>query len=159
MVCLVALLVSTATGAGRWDVGGKVSVLQDGEGVGLKTVITAEYHLVEALSWRTDLEVQFLEVADGTNVDISVPTNLLWYPLAHRAKIDPYMGPGLSYTYTHDGRSLFGANMLAGVTFLRVKNKRFGIEAKYNVADVSRWTGSDNLEVGLTGSWEFTFGR
>jgi hypothetical protein len=159
VLAVMVLLAPVSVWAGRWDVGGKVSVLQDGEGVGLKTVITAEYLIAAALSWRTDLELQVLEVGDESNIDIALPSNLLWYPFAHRANIDPYIGPGLSYTFTHDQQSWLGANVLAGLTFLSIKDKKFGVEVKYNVANVFAWTDSDNIEIGLTGKWEFELGK
>jgi hypothetical protein len=153
---LFCLLVPAAY-AGKWNFGGKVSVVDAGNEAQLKVVGTAEYMAAAMLSWRTDLEMTFRELGMSKDFDLSIPSNLLYYPLEHTQALDPYAGPGVVYTHTWNGFDYFGINALAGVKFLLIRNQVFGVEVKYTVTDITNWSGSDNFDIGLTGSWEFEF--
>jgi hypothetical protein len=154
---MALLLAASTLCAGKWDVGGKVSVVQEGDKSRLKMVATAQYQMAVMLSWRTDLEMTFRDLGTNGEFDLSVPTNLLWYTLAHEQPLDPYIGPGAVLTRTWDGGTFFGLNALAGVNFRTVSGTTFGIEAKYTVVDITDWSRSDNFDVGMTGSWEVEF--
>jgi hypothetical protein len=140
-----------------WDVGGKVGVEKTGDNAyGVRAAVTAEYRFLTMLTWRSDIGVLVREGTGGTVMDISVPTNLLYYPLMSKRPVDPYTGPGLTYTYIGEGRHELGANVLAGVNFLLVKGKKFGIEGRYTLPIVPQFA-RGTWELGLTGSWEMKF--
>jgi len=142
---------------GEWSIGGKLGIEQNNSNAGFKAAVKAEYNISKFLKWRTDFEVFFPDLNDAARVDISVPSNLLYYPLGSYLKIDPYIGPGLTYKYTWNGDNYLGLNALAGVNFHLIKDNVFGIEAKYTFLFVPELRGA--WEVGLTGTWELNFGR
>jgi hypothetical protein len=157
LILILLAAVIPLSARGTWELGGKVSVVQGSGSPRLQAVVTAEYRLMEYLSWRTDMEALFSDLSRSSTFDLTIPSNLLWYPLGHSYKIEPYTGPGLSYTYTSGANSYFGCNYLAGVRFRPEKRSTFGIECKYAVRDITRWSDSQSIAFGLTGSWEFAF--
>ncbi|NLG17714.1 MAG: hypothetical protein GX556_10325 [Fibrobacter sp.] len=155
LISLPAIL--TAGSAGRWDIGGKVGLEQNNSSLGLKAAVKAEYMISEMITWRTDFEVMLPELNDVARVDISVPSNLLYYPFASRFMIDPYIGPGLTYRHTWDNDNQLGLNLLSGVNFRVIRDQVFGIEAKYTFLLVPVIKGY--WDIGLTGTWELSFGK
>jgi hypothetical protein len=119
---------------------------------GIKTGIKCEYHFFAILTWRSDLEA-FAHGTDLSRIDISIPSNLLWYPLSPDAQIAPYTGPGITFSHTWNNRNTIGANILAGVNIHIIRGKVFGIESKFTVPLLPHIT-SGHFEIGLTGSWE-----
>jgi hypothetical protein len=154
---IILLSVSLPVSGGTWKIGGKVSMQQGDGQPALVTAVTAEYQIISMLSWRTDLEMVFREMGKDPEFDISVPTNLLWYPLAHKKVIEPYIGPGLVYTCALPNTHSFGTNVLGGINFNLPKKPTFGLEVKYTVTDIIRWGASDNISVSLTGAWKVNF--
>lgn len=155
---LCCCIGASAIQSGNWDVGGKVSAISNGKAFGVKSAVKAEYHISQLLTWRTDLELQFPEINDMSKMTFSVPSNLLMYPLQGQLIIDPYFGPGLSYSYTYDNAHYLGLNIVAGTNFNFVRDKTFGIEARYTflfIPHVQR----GQFEFGLTGAWEWDFGK
>ena len=145
-----------AADAGVWTIGGKVSVVETDEGYGVKTGIKCEYRFLSQLTWRTDIDALFHSVSDLSRVDISIPSNCLWYPSRLDYPMDPYIGPGLTFVHTWDHHNILGINVLAGVNFRVIKDQVFGIEMKYSVPilpDPSK----GQFELGLTGTWELSF--
>jgi hypothetical protein len=140
---------------GEWDIGGKVSGVKNGNEFGIKTGIKCEYHIFSILTWRSDLEA-FAHSTDLSRIDISLPSNLLWYPFRPDAQIAPYAGPGITFIHTWNNRNILGTNVLAGVNFHIIRGKVFGIETKYTVPLIPRVT-TGHFEIGLTGSWELDF--
>lgn len=149
-------LCNTVSG-GTWKFGGKVSMEQGDNQPDLVTAVTAEYQIISMLSWRTDIEAIFRDMGKSSDFDLSVPTNLLWYPLRHKKLLEPYIGPGLVYTYALPDTHSFGMNALGGININRRNKPTFGIEVKYTVTDIIRWGVSDKISVSLTGSWEVDF--
>lgn len=143
--------------AGTWKFGGKVSMEQGDDRPDLVTAITAEYQIISMLSWRTDLEAIFRDMGNKTDFDISLPTNLLWYPFRHENLLEPFIGPGLVYTFALPNTQSFGINVLGGVNINLKDKPTFGLEVKYTVTDVVRWSASDKVSVSLTGSWKVDF--
>ncbi len=157
-VCAIILLfISIPATGGSWKVGGKVSVQQSDGQPDLVTAVTAEYQIITMLSWRTDLEMIFKDMKDNFAFDISIPTNLLWYPLCHKKVIEPYIGPGLVYTCALPNTHSFGVNALGGININRPKKPTFGLEIKYTVTNIGRWIASDNMSISLTGKWDLDF--
>jgi len=161
---LLLLMVTISSGyarrryrSGNWDVGGNVAVVPQGEALRLKAAVYGEYSLMALLSWRTDIELIFQDLTQSGEFDISIPSNLLFYPLQHQYAIEPYMGPGLVYTYTYSGDHFLGCNVLGGVKYYYRKGQAIGIEARYTVVDLLNWTATDNFAVGLIGKWELEF--
>jgi hypothetical protein len=149
--CMVTL--SNAAEVGNWEFGGKVSAVQMGKVYGIEAAATAEYRMMTILTWRTDLEALIHDASDFSKTDISVPTNILYYPLQSKLWLDPYAGPGLTYKYTYQGASSLGANVLGGVNFLLLKGKKFGIETKYTIEFLPKVV-PGSFQIGLTGAWE-----
>jgi hypothetical protein len=152
VICCVVTL-SNALEVGNWEFGGKVSAVQLGTQYGIEAAVTAEYRMLTILTWRTDLEGLIHDMSDFSKTDVAVPTNILFYPLQSKIWLDPYAGPGLTYKYTYQGASSLGANILAGVNFLLLKGKKFGIEAKYTIEFLPR-VAPGSFQIGLTGAWE-----
>lgn len=149
-ICICALSVA----AGGWEFGGKVSAIQDQRGLGFKAAVTAEYRIAALLSWRTDLEaLARSDMRDGVT-QLSLPSNLLLYPLQHQFAIDPYAGPGLVLSVNRAQGLRAGANILAGVKWTTRRETAFGIEVKYTIVDVMHPLESDAFEAALTGAWE-----
>jgi len=137
---------------GSWDFGGSVGLTWVGNTPYPTISAYATYNMLSYLDWTTEIEV-IMHTTDS--MDISVPSTLKFYPLAGKQKIDPYFGPGVTYTRTYDGKDAFGGHAVIGVDFLFIKGAKFGIEGKltyYLVPDKSyTWT------VGPTGSWNIDF--
>ena len=159
LVSFIILLVSSLlpVSGGTWKFGGKVSMEQGDDQPDLVAAVTAEYQIITMLSWRTDLEAIFRDMGKNADFDISVPTNLLWYPLRHKKLLEPYIGPGLVYTYALPNTHSFGMNVLGGINIQRRNKPTFGIEVKYTVTDFTGWSASDKISVSLTGAWEVDF--
>ncbi len=156
-ILLVLFCLLPCFGKGKWDVGGKVSIINPNSNPKFKMVATAEYLFQKTLSWRTDLELLSDKLDPSAGVDVSIPSNILWYPLSYQSPLSPYIGPGLGVTLTRSGDFFFGSNVLAGLS-LRLKNKKtVGIEVKYGVTDMFSWAASDHFEIGLKGNWEMEF--
>jgi len=150
------LTTASAGEVGNWDFGGKVSLVKIDSGYGVKAALIAEYRIMAMLTWRSDLEMLLRDAADLAKTDISIPSNLLYYPLQSQFRFDPYIGPGLTFTYTYTGSAGLGANILGGINFLVVKGKKFGIESKYTVPLIPKIK-TGTFEIGLTGAWEIQF--
>ena len=151
------LAAPLAAGKGSWDVGGKLSLVEYGDGYAPKVTVYATYRAAGWLDWRNDLEMLTHVENDSTLVDMSAYTNLLARPLMRKGVVDPYFGPGLGLTgYDNFQRTDWSGRFVVGLDFLFIKGKTFGIEATYTMTDLpSSMEGS--WEVGLTGSWEFEF--
>ena len=160
MMITLSLIVLSFFGhssGGSWKFGGKVSMEQGDNQPDLVTAVTAEYQIVSTLSWRTDLEAIFRDMGTGSDFDISLPTNLLWFPLQHKKTLEPYMGPGLVYTYALPNTHYFGMNVMGGITINPRNKPSFGLEVKYTVTNFTGWTASDKFSISLTGAWEADF--
>ena len=163
-VMAVGLLMLGTVGAanaggksGSWDFGGSVGLTQIGSSYYPKVTAYAKYNLSNMLSWRTDLSMVIRSVGDSTSeFDLSVPSNLLFYPLAGKQVIDPYIGPGVTWTHPYQGDDKFGGNVLVGVDFKFVKNTTFGIEGRYTY-DVLPEAKSGGWDISLTGNWNVEF--
>jgi hypothetical protein len=140
---------------GEWDIGGKVSGVKNGNEYGIKTGIKCEYHFHSFFTWRTDLEA-FAHGEALSRIDVSIPSNVLWYPFKPDAPLSPYIGPGLTFNHTWNNRNTLGINALAGVNLQIMKGKVFGVEIKYTVPFLPR-PAPGHVELGLTGAWEIEF--
>lgn len=157
---IICILVSFATvraaQIGRWNLGGKVGIVKVDSGYGMQAAVTAEYAVNAMLKWRTDLELLMRDATDLSRSDISIPSNLLYYPLQGRLFADPYAGPGLTFAYENASTFRAGANLLAGINFRVLKGNTFGFECRYTqpfLPEVKR----GSWAAGLTGAWELKF--
>ncbi len=158
-IMLVLVGISNAKGSsksGSWDFGGSVGLTQIGSSYYPKVTAYAKYNMTNMLSWRTDLSMVIRSMGDTSKFDLSVPSNLLFYPLAGKQVIDPYIGPGITWKHPYEGEDSFGGNLLAGVDFKFVKNTTFGIEARYTY-DLLPEAKSGGWDMSLTGNWNIEF--
>jgi len=143
-------------GKGTWDFGGSVGLTQIGGQYYPYVSVSAEYRMSSFLSWLTRMQLTMREMGDSSKFDLSVPSNLLWYPLGGKQKFDPYLGPGVTYTHTYDGDDDVGGNITAGVDFLFIKGKKFGIRGTYTYYLYPE-AQSGGWQTELTGSWSWDF--
>ncbi len=153
-VSLAAAAVPTR--AGNWTFSGKVGVTQKSNDVGLQGGIIAEYKLSSMLSWRTDLDFVFADLSDLSLFKLSVPTNLLLYPMGTQAVVVPYVGPGLNIVVPYNEDLAAGFNGVFGVRFQLPKKPVFGLEGRYTVPDAADPQVGD-FAVALTGTWQLQF--
>jgi hypothetical protein len=150
---------SSKTSAGKttgWNFSGKIGVTESGSDVGMQGGLIAEYSMSTRLSWRTDLNFVFADLSDMEQVTLSVPSNLLYYPLGNNAVFCPYLGPGLNAVLPVNDDFTAGFNGIVGTKFKLTGKPVFGIEGRYTVPDFG--TPEDgNFEVALTGSWQLEF--
>ena len=155
MVLGVGVLNAKAK-SGSWDFGGSVGLTQIGGNYYPKVTAYAKYNMMSTLSWRTDLSMVIRSVDDSSKFDLSVPSNLLYYPLGGKQGIDPYVGPGITWTHPYEGDDRFGGNVLLGVDFKFMKSTTFGVEARYTY-DVLPEAKSGGWDMSLTGNWNVEF--
>lgn len=144
--------------ASPWHVGGKISVIQQDNTPRLKLSGFAEFRPIQYFSWRTDAELVFVDLQGKGDFDLSIPSNALWYPVGNKFVLEPFIGPGVTYTYSHAGRSLFGCNALAGVNYHLNPSTVLGIEFRFTVPDVTKWS-RYTYDLGFTGNWELNFNK
>jgi hypothetical protein len=142
-----------------WEISGKAGVVETGDRYGIKVGIIAEYTINPKTIWRTDIDLFGPDINNLKELDISIPTHLLYFPFGSKEglqKVDPYFGPGISYTFHHDQTQSWGANLLTGVKFRVVKDKYFGLEGKYVYSNFP-YSLDGIWEFALTGNWDFEF--
>lgn len=153
-VALFAALSTQAGDVGHWTFGGRVGATQASGALRTEAALNAEYAIANRLSWRTDVSFLFLDASDEGKFDVTVPTNLLFWPAGRNAKFRPYLGPGANATYTHDGNATFGANLLGGIQVVNTNNTTFGIEGKYLFPDLGRSNTKGQLSLSMTGAFQ-----
>ena len=116
----------------------------------------AEYRPLQYFSWRTDVELVFVDLSGLSDFDLSIPSNALWYPLGDKFILEPFAGPGLTYTFNHTGRHLLGLNALAGVNYHLNQSTVLGIEFRFTIPDLAAWS-RYTYDAGLTGNWKINF--
>ncbi len=162
LICGVALLTLTGTAGatnfenGSWTFGGRVGATQIDGTLRTEAALNAEYNVSNMLTWRTDASMIFLDASHEGKYDIVIPTNLLFWPAGRRSAFRPYIGPGANFTYTHDGESKFGANILGGLQLVTNGNTAFGIEAKYLFPDLGSGDSKGHFSLSLTGAFQMT---
>jgi len=139
-----------------WKVGGRVGMRQDGSRLVPTAAITAECQVLDRVTWRTDFEAQFRDLANTSEFALQVPTHLLWHPLGTRALFDPYAGPGASFGLDYDRNAMGGLNAVGGFTVHPRQQQSFGIEGRWSWPDLTR-TANGRWDVALTGNWEVKF--
>lgn len=149
-------LVACAAAQDPWKVGGRVGMRQEGSRLVPTAAITAEYQVMDYLTWRTDFEAQFKDLANMNDFALQVPTHLLWHPLGTRALFDPYAGPGASFGIDFDRNAMCGLNAVAGFTVRPRQQQAFGLEGRWSLPDLTRTT-KGRWDVALTGNWEVRF--
>ncbi len=149
-----AALSAQAGGVGHWTFGGRVGATQASGALRTEAALNAEYAIANRMSWRTDVSFLFLDASDQGKFDVTVPTNLLFWPAGRDAKFRPYLGPGANATYTHDGNATFGANLLGGIQVVNTNNTTFGIEGKYLFPDLGRGNTKGQLSLSMTGAFQ-----
>lgn len=154
-IFLLSLYVSLFAGS-PWHLGGKISVVQENNTPHLKMSGFAEFRPIEYFSWRTDAELMFVDLQIMRDFDLSIPSNVLWYPLGNKFILEPYAGPGLTYTFNHVGRHLFGLNALAGVNYHLNQSTILGFEFRFTVPDLTKLS-KYTYDAGFTGNWEINF--
>ncbi len=140
----------------KLDFGGKVYLKQEDDNFYPGVSVYADYKIQNYLTWRNGLDVLIREAGDSAKFDLTLASNLLHYPFGHKAPVDPYWGPGLSFTHRYTGDNDLGANIVLGVDFRFVKGKTFGLEARYTMYDLPQ-SFKGEWQLSLTGSWEFEF--
>ncbi len=153
---VLVLVVSGALAQEPWKVGGRVGVRQDGSRLVPTAAVTAEYQMLDRLTWRTDLEAQFRDLSNTSEFALQMPTHLLWHPLGNQAFFDPYAGPGTSFGMDFDRNVRFGVNGLAGFTIHPQQQQSFGLEWRWSWPDLTRST-RGQWDAALTGNWEVRF--
>jgi hypothetical protein len=103
-----------------------------------------------------DAELVFVDLQLMREFDLSVPSNALWYPLGNKFILEPYTGPGLTCTFNHAGRHLFGLNALAGLNYHLNQSTVLGFEIRFTVPDINNWS-RYIYDAGFTGNWEINF--
>lgn len=139
-----------------WKVGGRVGMRQDGSRLVPTAAITAEYQVMDRLTWRTDLEAQFRDLTNMSDFALQVPTHLLWHPLGTQAFFDPYAGPGASFGLDFDHNAMCGVNAVGGFTVHPRQQQAFGLEGRWSWPDLTR-TFKGRWDIALTGNWEVKF--
>ena len=152
----LVLAVSGAMAQEPWKVGGRIGMRQDGSRLVPTAAITAEYQVMDRLTWRTDLEAQFRDLSNTSDFALQVPTHLLWHPLGNQALFDPYAGPGASFGMDFDRNIQLGANGLVGFTIHPRQQQAFGLEWRWSWPDLTRST-RGRWDAALTGNWEVRF--
>jgi len=141
---------------GRWTFGGRAGATQVNGVLRTELALSAEYSLSDALTWRTDLSFLFLDAQNQGLYDITVPTNLLLFPLGKKLRLRPYIGPGANYTYSHLKTSSFGINALGGLQWVNANKSTFGIEGKYLIPDIGMPSPQGQFSLALTGTFQIT---
>ena len=155
----VAILLSVAVAAwaqNPWKLGGRIGMRQDGAKLVPTAAITAECQIQDHLTWRTDFEAQFRDLANTSEFALQIPSHLLWHPMGNQAKFDPYTGPGVSLGMDFDRKAMMGINGVAGFTVRPVQQQAFGIEWRWSWPDLIRGT-AGRWDAALTGTWEMKF--
>jgi hypothetical protein len=141
---------------GPWKIGGRVGMRQEGSLLVPTAAITAEYQVMDRLTWRTDFEAQFKDLTNMDDFALHVPTHLLWHPLGTQAVFDPYAGPGASFGLDFDRNAMLGLNAVVGFTVRPRQQQAFGLEGRWSHPDLTRTT-KGRWDVALTGNWEVRF--
>ena len=131
---------------------------QNGNDIVPSVAISGEYAINNHLSWRTDLEVSFKNVAKMDSFALSVPTQLLSHPLGSTSSFDPYLGASLSVSTDYDRNVAAGTKAVVGFSVHPRKGQSFGIEGRWGWNDMIN--GSDpTWAMALTGNWNMKFGN
>lgn len=149
-------LAVAAVAQDPWKLGGRVGVRQEGTRLVPTAAITAEYQLSDRLTWRTDLEAQFRDLANTGDFALQIPTHLLWHPLGTQSIFDPYAGPGASLGLDFGQKAICGLNGVGGFTIHPRQQQAFGIEWRWSWPDLIRST-NGRWDLALTGNWEVKF--
>lgn len=120
--------------------------------------LSAEYAIGKTLSWRTDLELGFKDLAAMDTFSVSLPTQLLLHPLGNGATFDPYAGPGLSVAMDFERQVVAGAHGVVGFNVRPRKGQAFGLEGKWGWPDIQNG-GDPTWAMALTGNWNAKFGK
>lgn len=153
---VLAALAASAAAQEPWKVGGRVGMRQGGSSLVPTAAITAEYQVLNRLTWRTDFEAQFRDLTNTSDFALQVPTHLLWHPLGAQSLFDPYAGPGASFGLDFERNAMCGLNAVGGFTVHPRQQQSFGLEARWSWPDLTR-TAKGRWDVALTGNWEVRF--
>ncbi|MGB9589576.1 MAG: hypothetical protein ACP5QG_08760 [candidate division WOR-3 bacterium] len=137
--------------SGAWDFGGSVGLTWIDNKPYPTVSAFAKYSISSYFIWTNEIKVT---MRSSDSLDFTVPSTLEYHPFGGKQKIDPYLGPGITYTHS-SGENMVGGTGVVGVDFLFVKGTRFGIKGTltyYLIPEESyRW------EIGPTGSWNWNF--
>ncbi|MEN9353867.1 MAG: hypothetical protein RL318_1192 [Fibrobacterota bacterium] len=145
------VIVTNAQDNGTWTFGGRVGGSTDGKVLRTEVAVSAEYLMANQISWRTDLAFLVRDIQKLDAFDVYVPTNLVLWPMGRNAKIRPYLGPGVNYSYTSEGSKSFGANALAGLQLVGKNRTLAGFEVKYLIPDLTNNRNKPQVSFALTG--------
>ena len=158
LAALIAIALPTASLAGgKWSYGGRVGMNQSGNTVVPSAALSAEYTMNKYLSWRTDAELSFLNIAKMDTFALTIPTQLLLHPLGNTAIFDPYLGPSLSVSMGFDRKVAAGSQAVVGFSIHARKGQTFGLEGRWGWLDMVN--GDPTWAMALTGNWNAKFGN
>jgi|YNPNPStandDraft_1061719.scaffolds.fasta_scaffold01008_15 hypothetical protein len=152
---IVALAVSPLFARGKkgsWDLGGSAGLTWIDNKPYPTVSVFAKYSISSYFIWSNELKVT---VRSADSLDLTVPSTMEYHPFGGKQKIDPYLGPGITYTHSYTGENMVGGCGIVGVDFLFVKGTKFGLKGTltyYLIPEKSyRWT------IEPTGSWNWSF--